>query len=99
MQSVHDQKSVMAHQASRQRRARCLAGAGGLEGNYHNPPARAAERAVQSGAQRIDVLGDLVERVFVPGRFKHIYGDEGVPYLDSAQILKSHPTLISGYSP
>ena len=64
-----------------------------LEGNYHNPPARAAERAVQSGAQRIDVLGDLVERVFVPGRFKHIYGDEGVPYLDSAQILEVAPDI------
>ena len=64
-----------------------------LEGNYHNPPALAAERAVQSGAQRIDVLGDLVERVFVPGRFKHIYGDEGVPYLDSAQILEVAPDI------
>ena len=64
-----------------------------LEGNYHNPPARAAERAVQSGAHRIDVLGDLVERVFVPGRFKHIYGDEGVPYLDSAQILEVAPDI------
>ena len=64
-----------------------------LEGNYHNPPARAAERAVQSGAQRIDVLGDLVKRVFVPGRFKHIYGDEGVPYLDSAQILEVAPDI------
>ena len=64
-----------------------------LEGNYHNPLAQAAERAVRSGAQRIDVLGDLVERVFVPGRFKHIYGDEGVPYLDSAQILEVAPDI------
>ena len=64
-----------------------------LEGSYHNPPARAAERAVQSGAQHIDVLDDLVERVFVPGRFKHIYGDEGIPYLDSAKIVEIVPDI------
>lgn len=64
-----------------------------LEANYHNPLARAAEEAVQSSARKIDTLGDLVERVYVPGRFKHIYGDDGVPYLDSAQILEVAPDI------
>lgn len=64
-----------------------------LEGNYHNPRARAAEEAVQKGAKRTEVVADLVERVFVPGRFKHIYGDGGVPYLDSAQILEVTPDI------
>ena len=64
-----------------------------LEANYHNPVARAAERAVQSNAQRVDRLENLVERVHVPGRFKHVYGDAGVPYLDSAQILEVAPDI------
>ncbi|WP_141694023.1 hypothetical protein [Methyloligella halotolerans] len=64
-----------------------------LEGNYHNPRARAAEEAVRNGAKRLERVADLAERVFVPGRFKHIYGDEGAPYLDSAQILEVAPDV------
>lgn len=64
-----------------------------LEANYHNPTARAAEETIRSGCQRLDVVRDLVDRVFVPGRFKHVYGEEGVPYLDSAQILELAPDI------
>ena len=64
-----------------------------LEGNFYNPIAHAAERAVRSGAKCVDIVGTLVERVFVPGRFKHVYGSEGVPYLDSAQILEVAPDI------
>ena len=64
-----------------------------LEANYHNPLARAAERAIQSSSLHIDILDALVERVYVPGRFKHVYGDEGIPYLDSAQILEVAPDI------
>jgi type I restriction enzyme, S subunit len=39
------------------------------------------------------VLGDLVERIFVPPRFKHIYGEEGVAYLDSAQLVEVAPDI------
>ncbi len=64
-----------------------------LEGNFHNPQARAAEAAIRAASPRIELLNDLVERVFVPGRFKHVYGDEGIPYLDSAQILEVAPDV------
>lgn len=64
-----------------------------LEGNYHNPVARAAEQAVIEASKRTERLEDLVERVFVPGRFKHVYGPEGLPYLDSAQILEVSPDV------
>ena len=75
-------------------KARAMFGVGRrLEANYHNPMARAAERVIQSSAEKIDTLDDLVDRVYVPGRFKHVYGDEGVPYLDSAQILEIAPDV------
>ena len=64
-----------------------------LEGSYYNPLARAAEEAVRSSTTRIEALGDLVEGAYVPGRFKHVYGDRGVPYLDSAQILEATPEI------
>ncbi len=64
-----------------------------LEGHYHNPVARAAEQAIVQSGHRIERLVDLVERVFVPGRFKHVYGPDGLPYLDSAQILEVAPDI------
>jgi hypothetical protein len=50
--------------------------------------------AYERHANRIDVLSDVTSRVFVPGRFKHIYGDGGMPYLDSADILEVNPDII-----
>jgi type I restriction enzyme, S subunit len=64
-----------------------------LEGNYHNPIARAAEMAVSSNGRTTERLGNLVDRIFIPGRFKHIYGPEGLAYLDSAQILEVAPDV------
>jgi hypothetical protein len=64
-----------------------------LEGNYYNLKARAAEETIRKGAKRLETVADLAGRVFVPGRFKHVYGDEGVPYLDSAQILEAAPDI------
>lgn len=49
--------------------------------------------AIRAGGRQIDYVNDLVKEVFVPGRFKHVYGDEGVPYLDSAQILEVAPDI------
>jgi hypothetical protein len=75
-------------------RATAMFGRGNrLEGNYHNPIARAAERAIRSGRRKVQPLHELVDRIFVPGRFKHVYGDEGIPYLDSAQILEIAPDI------
>ena len=75
-------------------KARAMFGVGRrLEANYHNPVARAAERVIQASALKVEVLDRLVERVYVPGRFKHVYGDEGIPYLDSAQIMEISPDV------
>ncbi len=64
-----------------------------LDGNYYNPTARAAEIAVSAGGRKTEKVRDLVEAVFVPGRFKHVYGPEGLPYLDSAQVLEVAPDI------
>lgn len=64
-----------------------------LEGSYYNPFARTVESITRKHASGVDALGKLVERVFVPGRFTHIYGDEGVPQLDSGQIVELAPDV------
>lgn len=64
-----------------------------LEGGYHNLAARSAEAAIGHGGRTLEKLASLVERVYVPGRFKHVYGEDGLPYLDSAQILEVAPDI------
>jgi|TARA_R100000789_G_scaffold96710_1_gene98527 type I restriction enzyme S subunit len=64
-----------------------------FEGYYHNPVARSAEEAIAESGHRLERLSDLVDRVFIPGRFKHVYGPDGRPYLDSAQILEVSPDI------
>lgn len=63
-----------------------------LDAARYNPNALAIVQALKRGARSINTLAHLC-RVTVPGRFKHIYGEEGVPYLDSADILEVAPDV------
>ncbi len=49
--------------------------------------------AFKQDALQVVPLSAVTNRVFVPGRFKHIYGDGGIPYLDSADILEVNPDI------
>ncbi len=62
-----------------------------LEAAPHSPSVDALRRALSAGARSVDLLADLAVRVFVPGRFKHVYGQNGVPYVDSADVLEVCP--------
>lgn len=64
-----------------------------LEGYRYNPTATSIVQQFKATKHIINRLGDLVARVHVPGRFKHVYGEEGVPYLDSADLLEVNPDL------
>lgn len=64
-----------------------------LDGNFHNSHARAIEAYLSGVADKMQPLRELVAKVIVPGRFKHVYGELGIPYLDSADILECGPEL------
>lgn len=64
-----------------------------LDGARHTPVAQSIGEAFRAHARSISPLADLIEHAFVPGRFKHIYGDGGTPYLDSADILEVAPDI------
>ncbi len=51
------------------------------------------EAAFKADARSVQTLDDVTDKVFVPGRFKHVYGDGGMPYLDSADILEVNPDI------
>lgn len=51
------------------------------------------DAAFLTDARSVQTLADVTDKVFVPGRFKHVYGDGGIPYLDSADILEVNPDI------
>lgn len=64
-----------------------------LDASCFVPTARSIVAAFAKDALRLDPLSDVTAKVFVPGRFKHVYGDDGMPYLDSADILEVNPDV------
>lgn len=64
-----------------------------LDASCFVPAINSVEDAFRKHAIRLDSLSDVTSKVFVPGRFKHIYGDGGMPYLDSADILEVSPDI------
>lgn len=64
-----------------------------LDGSCFVPSVKSITAAFQKRAKEVVPLSSLVERIFVPGRFKHVYGDGGSPYLDSADILEVNPDI------
>jgi hypothetical protein len=64
-----------------------------LEGNCHVPAVKRIAETLRGRAKRVVPLGKVTSRIFVPGRFKHIYSDGGIPYLDSADLLEINPDV------
>ena len=55
-------------------------------------------RETSKDAKAIEVLGE-VARASVPTRFKRIYGESGITYLDSEPIFKTNPRLEKFLTP
>lgn len=64
-----------------------------LEANCYTRRVQQITAAFLTDAPSVCRAGDLASQIFVPGRFKHIYGDGGMPYLDSADILEVNPDI------
>ena len=64
-----------------------------LDASCFTPLTQDIEEAFYRHAKGVETLRDVTTKVFAPGRFKHIYGDGGMPYLDSADILEVNPDI------
>lgn len=65
-----------------------------LDGFHFNPTANAAIRTLQASGKPLAPLASSVERVFGVPRFKHVYTDNGIAYLDSEDLFKINPEVI-----
>lgn len=64
-----------------------------LEATVYNRAAVAIVRRLGAAGRSVASLLSLGVRAIVPHRFKHIYGPDGVPYLDSADLLEVNPEI------
>ena len=65
-----------------------------LDGYHYNPSSECVLAALKKSGRTLDSLGSVCERVFGVKRFKHFYGNEGIPYLDSEDIFKLNPEIL-----
>ena len=75
-----------------------FAGRRRLEAIAHGPSSRLILELYRRNAKSVESLGHVAQ-VFAPGRFKHIYGEGGTPYLDSGPIFKINPELTKFLMP
>lgn len=64
-----------------------------LDAHHYNRTAKCVLDALRKSGREYTPLRKFVLRVFVPGRFKHVYGDRGTAYLDSEDIYKVNPDV------
>ena len=69
-----------------------------LEGYAHSPDSRFVSQVYERNAQSVVALGTIAG-VYLPGRFKRIYGESGTTYLDSEPIFKINPALTKFLTP
>lgn len=70
-----------------------------LDAYHYNPLAEAALQAIEARAVEVVPLSTAVDTVFGVARFKHVYQDEGIPYLDSEDLFKISPELTKFIPP
>ncbi len=64
-----------------------------LDAYTYNPQAESALAALGQSGYETQPLRSLTEAVFGVPRFKHVYLDRGIPYLDSEPLFKINPEL------
>ena len=69
-----------------------------LEASVYSPVAKHVLSIYERSARSVVPLGSIA-RTFIPGRFKRIYGERGIPYLDSKPICQINPRITKFLTP
>jgi hypothetical protein len=64
-----------------------------LDAEYHVSTSLHLEKA------KVDPLGSMVDDVLLPNRFRRVYMESGIPYLDSEDIFKVNPEVTKFIPP
>lgn len=64
-----------------------------LDGYHYNPAAEQILRGLKDTKREIAPLHSVTAQVFGVPRFKHVYAESGIPYLDSEDLFKVNPEI------
>lgn len=64
-----------------------------LDGYHYNPDAERVLRQLKDTGNEVVPLRSVVDHVFGVPRFKHVYAEHGIPYLDSEDLFKVNPEI------
>lgn len=64
-----------------------------LDGYHYNPDAEQVLQKLENTGKNIVPLRSVVDQVFGVPRFKHVYAEDGIPYLDSEDLFKVNPEI------
>ena len=95
---MEDQPDMSSEEGYTVSAARLFGGRRRLEANAHSPSSTFITHLYRRNASYVTSLGE-VARVYLPGRFKRIFGDTGTTYLDSEPVFKINPELTKFLTP
>jgi type I restriction enzyme S subunit len=64
-----------------------------LDAFYHNPLVEQICKAQSEHGNDVVSLADLTSRIWWPGRFKRIFGDNGTPYVSAEDLFDLNPII------
>jgi len=64
-----------------------------LDAYHHNRVVGRIRLAMESSAERIDMLPDVTRGVWWPNRFKREFGENGTPYVSAAELFDLNPPI------
>ncbi len=65
-----------------------------LDASYFNPAVMYATESLRQSGMRVEPLGQISTRIFIPPRFKRIYvdgSDVGIPFLQGSHVVHFQP--------
>jgi hypothetical protein len=64
-----------------------------LDAYHYNPDAERILRQLRNTGREVVPLSSVADGVFGVPRFKHVYAEDGIPYLDSEDLFKVNPEI------
>jgi type I restriction enzyme, S subunit len=72
-----------------------------LDASFYNPRLAQALETLRKSGMKLSKLGDITEKIFIPGRFARTYVDKehGIPFLQGSHIVHFQPADLKYVSP
>ena len=96
--AMDDQPNMASEDGYTVPASRLFGGRRRLEAKAHSPSSTFIARTYQRNASDVTALKEIAQ-VYLPGRFKRIYGETGTTFVDSEPIFRINPELTKFLAP